>query len=277
MEAGRVVWMLLTDPRRFGKVLYFNPEAFEFRLGIDVWDMLETFVGLEDAGLLKLTAPSDFLLFYDYELAKVRITNFLGLKPYDALLTEFKKVWLMGRVLKVEPPRQLGIRLPDYADKCKNFNTQLNKLFKLMETKALVSREVYNRVATSVVKETLDVAREVRELVNELNGLVAETVRILNRFKDGRKNIEETSSKLGVKFEENEELLEIYRNAEQDLLDTLLNIKARVTDLLPVWEQAAAAYDKMKAEFQMAGQEFFQVIETLRQVNSNFTAITQRA
>jgi len=276
MDAGKALWALLTDPRRFGRTLYFNPEVLEFRLGTDTWGALETLLGLEEAGLLKLSAPAEFTLLYDYELARIQATNFLGLKPYEELVNDFKRLWLMGRVLKFEPPRQLGVRIPDHAEKFKILNTHLNKLLKLMEAKALVSREVYNKVMQSACREAAASSKDVKELVKELNDIVAVTTRLLNRVREGRKNVEEISSKLGIRTEEHNDLVNTYNDAEQGLLYILMNVKTKVKELIQSWEQVIGNYNKMKAEFSIAGQDFFSVLDYIIQINNSFTVVTQQ-
>jgi hypothetical protein len=273
MDEVKLVWALLTDPRRFGNTLYFNGETLEYLIGTDAWSVLEMLVRLEDAGLLKLTAPSDFKLLYEYELVKIKTVNFLGLKPADALVNELNRIWLIGRILKVDPPRQLGLRLPDYSDKFKNFNTLLNKLLKLMEAKTLVSKEVYERVVAAVTKDTSASVKEIKDPIVELNNLVDEIVKILNKFKEKQKEIEETFSKLGVKTETIMLLEEAYKIAEYDLREILLNVKSSIVNLLPIWERLVMTYDMIRAEFPMVGQDFFNTIETLRQVNNSLTTI----
>ena len=274
-ETKKVLVTLITDPRRFGNSLYFNPDVLGFRLGTDPWTALEALVSLEDAGILKLHAPPEFGLLYQAELMKVRVANFLGLKGYNEITSDFKRVWLLGRVLKLEVPQHLGLHLTDHAHKLSALSTNLTKMLRLFESKSLVSKEVYMKVAASVMRETAVTAKEAKEILLELSELVRTTSQLITKLRETRASIEETTAKLGIKLEENETLVKAYRAAENELLELLALIKTKLLEVFPNWNQILASYDKLRSEFAVTGQDFIAALETMKSINDRFVVVKQ--
>jgi hypothetical protein len=271
----KVLVTLITDPRRFGNSLYFNPDVLGFRLGTDPWTALEALVSLEDAGILKLHAPPEFGLLYQAELMKVRVANFLGLKGYNEIASDFKRVWLLGRVLKLEVPQHLGLHLTDHVHRLSALSTNLTKMLRLFESKSLVSKEVYMKVAASVMRETAVAAKEAKEILLELSELVRTTSQLIAKLRETRASIEETTAKLGIKLEENEILVKAYRAAENELLGLLALIKTKLLEVFPNWNQILASYDKLRSEFAVTGQDFIAALETMKSINDRFVVVKQ--
>jgi len=274
-ETRKVLLTLVTDPRRFGSSLYFNPDVLGFRLGTDSWTALEALVSLEDAGILKLSAPPELELLYQVELTKVRVANFLELKGYQEITSDFKRVWLLGRVLKLESPQQLGLRLTDYSPRLSALSGNLTKMLKLFESKSLVSKEVYMRVASSVMRETASAARDAKEILSELSDLVRTISQLISRLREARSSIEETSAKLGIKLEENESLIRAYRESERELLELLGLVKSKLLESFPNWSAVLTSYDKLRSEFGATGQDFISALETMKSINDKFVLVTQ--
>ncbi len=274
-ETKKVLVTLITDPRRFGNSLYFNPDVLGFRLGADPWTALEALISLEDAGILRLHAPPEFGLLYQAELTKVRIANFLGLKGYSEIASDFKRVWLLGRVLKLDVPQQLGLQLADHVQRLSALSTNLTKMLRLYESKSLVSKEVYLKVASSVMRETAVTAKEAKEILQEMSEIVRTTSQLIAKLRETRASIEETTAKLGIKLEENETLVKAYRAAENELIELLALMKTKLVEVFPNWSQILSSYDKLRSEFAMTGQDYIAALETMKSINDRFVVVKQ--
>ncbi|MCS7094996.1 MAG: hypothetical protein NZ988_04220 [Thaumarchaeota archaeon] len=275
-ESGRrILISILTDPHRSGKTIYFDPDALSARIGGQSWDHLEAVVSLSERGLVKFYFTREVELLFRFLVTKARSEHVLGLRDQDEIATELRKVVTLGKVLGKAFERSADPRVPDHIEVLRALSTQLGKLFKLLEGKKLVSKEVYERVAASVLSDTANVVQSTEGVLSSLRSALSDLVEVMNVLSQERSRTAELRDKLGLNLEELELILNSYSSGVNECRHLLQEADRLVRTAFPNWEEVIGSADRIRSEFAPKAPFVDAVLKQLTKINEMLATLSQ--
>ncbi|MCS7118369.1 MAG: hypothetical protein NZ957_06260 [Thaumarchaeota archaeon] len=271
----RILVNLLTDPHRSGKTIYFDPDSLSARLGGHAWDHLEAIVALSDVGLVKFYFTREVELLFRFLVTKVRMWHVLGIKDQDEIAFEMRKATTLGRAIGKEPVSRQDQRVPDHLEALKKLSTQLGKLLKLLDGKKLVSREVYEKVAASVLSDTVTCVQSTEAVLASLKAALTDLVEVMKVLVQERYRTAELRDKLGLNLEELDLILSSYSSGENDCRRLLQEADQLVRDAFPNWDDIMKSADRVRSEFAQKAPFLDMVLKQLTSINEMLVVLRQ--
>ncbi|MCS7127270.1 MAG: hypothetical protein NZ953_02610 [Thaumarchaeota archaeon] len=268
----RILISLLTDPHRSGRTIYFDPDALSARLGGQAWDHLEAMIELGEKGLIKFHFTKEVELLFRFIRARARLEHVAGLKEVDEVADELRKAKILGRIVGRDLEVIRDQRVPDHLEALRALSVQLGKLLKLLEGKKLVSREVYEMVAASVLSQTANVVQSTEQVLSSLRTALAELVEVMNALIQERARILGLRDRLGFNLEELDLVSNSYLSGIEEFRRLLQQIDRLLRGAIPNWDEVIGSAQKMSSEFAQRAPFVDVVLKQMTSINEMLKA-----
>lgn len=263
----RVLITLLTDPHRSGRTIYFDPDVLSARLGGQAWDHLEAMIQLGERGLIRFHHAREVELLFRFMRARARLEHVAGLRDLEEVAAELRKVRILGRVVGKDLEVIRDPRVSDHLDALRALSVQLGKLLKLLEGKKLVSREVYERVAASVLSETANVVQSTEQVLSSLRAALAELVEVMNVLVQERARISGLRDRLGFNLEELDLVLNSYLSGIEEFKRLLQQVDRLLRSAFPNWDDVIGSAQRVISEFAQKAPFVDAVLKQITAIN----------
>ncbi|MEN3047688.1 MAG: hypothetical protein ABDH63_02775 [Candidatus Caldarchaeales archaeon] len=263
----RVLITLLTDPHRSGRTIYFDPDVLSARLGGQAWDHLEAMIQLGERGLIRFHHAREVELLFRFMRARARLEHVAGLRDLEEVAAELRKVRILERVVGKDLEVIRDPRVSDHLDALRALSVQLGKLLKLLEGKKLVSREVYERVAASVLSETANVVQSTEQVLSSLRAALAELVEVMNVLVQERARISGLRDRLGFNLEELDLVLNSYLSGIEEFKRLLQQVDRLLRSAFPNWDDVIGSAQRVISEFAQKAPFVDAVLKQITAIN----------